>query len=272
MQVAAENLALLNEGTVVKVDTRFEHNRPLSNSVLAVYVLFSVFIFYLHYKKAARKAELEDRKSRNEILRLQGLESDNVAKLDRLVNERAGLQNELERLQATLREQSSKADAYENELFNEMEALEKKLRENIARQNGQKSEVEALREKIQQQEKGREKLEKQKIKTADSLKRRFKTLYKSLLINDRAVNGFVDLSEEMKIRAEEVIHQLNQDPSVVTIKRKVFGGKGQKTVFEVVFAYRGRLYFRKLPNKQIEVLAVGTKNTQAKELEFLSKL
>ena len=74
------------------------------------------------------------------------------------------------------------------------------------------------------------------------------------------------------MKAEEVIHQLNQDSSMVTIKRKVFGGKGQKTVFEVVFGYRGRLYFRKLPTNQIEVLAIGTKNTQAKELEFLAGL
>ena len=116
------------------------------------------------------------------------------------------------------------------------------------------------------------KQEKQKIKAAESIKKRFNTLYKSLLINERAVYGFVELNDEMKIKAEEVIHQLNDDPSVVTIKRKVFGGKGQKTVFEVVFAYKGRLYFRNLKNRRVEVLAVGTKNTQAKELEFLAGL
>ena len=58
----------------------------------------------------------------------------------------------------------------------------------------------------------------------------------------------------------------------MTIKRKVFGRKGQKTVFEVVYAYKGRLYFRNLKDNQIEVLAIDTKNTQAKELEFLAGL
>ena len=76
----------------------------------------------------------------------------------------------------------------------------------------------------------------------------------------------------MKIKAEEVIHQLNENPSLVTIKRKVFGGKGQKTVLEVIFGYKGRLYFRNTKEQRVEVLAMGTKNTQARELEFLARL
>ena len=86
------------------------------------------------------------------------------------------------------------------------------------------------------------------------------------------MSGFAELNEELKIKAEEVIHQLNADPSKVTIKRKVFGRKGHQTVLEVIFAYKGRLYFRKQKDNRIEVLAIGTKNTQARELEFLSRL
>ena len=52
----------------------------------------------------------------------------------------------------------------------------------------------------------------------------------------------------------------------------MFGGKGQKTVLEVLFGYKGRLYFRNSKESGIEVLAIGTKNTQARELEFLAKL
>ena len=59
---------------------------------------------------------------------------------------------------------------------------------------------------------------------------------------------------------------------MVTIKRKVFGRKGRQTVFEVIFAYNGRLYFSNAKGRRIEVLAMGTKNTQAKELEFLARL
>ena len=81
------------------------------------------------------------------------------------------------------------------------------------------------------------------------------------------------MNEEMKIKAEEVIYQLDQDPSLVTIKRKVFIGKrDRKTIMEVIFGYKGRLYFRNSKDSGIEVLAIGTKNTQAREMEFLNKL
>ena len=272
LQVAVENLALMNEGLVVKVNTKFEHNSVLAYGTLAFYIFISVFIFYLHYRKATYKAETAERENRMQISRLQTLESENVNKLEQLADERKKYQEQLERLRTTLQEERSKADKYENELFEEIDTLEKKVKENILMQEEQTGEIENMREKIAQQEKGRHKQEKQKTKAAESIKKRFNTLYKSLLINERAIYGFVELNDEMKIKAEEVIHQLNDDPSVVTIKRKVFGGKGQKTVFEVVFAYKGRLYFRNLKNRQVEVLAVGTKNTQAKELEFLAGL
>jgi len=101
---------------------------------------------------------------------------------------------------------------------------------------------------------------------------RFNTLYKNLEFHNKAVSGYVELSEELKMKAEEVIHQLNEDPGLVKIKRKVFGGKGHKTVLEVIFGYKGRLYFRNTSDKRVEVLAIGTKNTQARELEFLARL
>ena len=44
------------------------------------------------------------------------------------------------------------------------------------------------------------------------------------------------------------------------------------TVQEVIFSYKGRLYFRKVKDSKIEVLAIGTKNTQARDLEFLDNL
>jgi len=44
------------------------------------------------------------------------------------------------------------------------------------------------------------------------------------------------------------------------------------TKIEVIFSYKGRLYFRNTKDQRVEILAVGTKNTQARELEFLAKL
>ena len=76
----------------------------------------------------------------------------------------------------------------------------------------------------------------------------------------------------MKIRGEEIIHRLNEAPDQVPIKRKVFSPKGREAVWEVLFSYNGRLYFRKSRDKRIEVLAVGNKNTQTRDLEFIDKI
>jgi hypothetical protein len=67
-------------------------------------------------------------------------------------------------------------------------------------------------------------------------------------------------------------YHLNQDPGLVRIKRKVFGHKSHQTALEVIFGCKSRLYFRNTKDKRIEVLAIGTKNTQARELEFLARL
>lgn len=43
-------------------------------------------------------------------------------------------------------------------------------------------------------------------------------------------------------------------------------------MLEVLFGYKGRLYFRRNNSEKPEVLVIGTKNTQVKDLEFLNKL
>jgi hypothetical protein len=119
---------------------------------------------------------------------------------------------------------------------------------------------------------GSEARRKQQAKAGDALRKRFNTLYKHLIVHDRAIEGFMDLTEEMKIKAEEVIHQLNADSKMVPIKRKVFGKKNRETVFEVVFAYKGRLYFRNVQDRRCEILVIGTKLTQGGDLAFLNKI
>ncbi len=87
------------------------------------------------------------------------------------------------------------------------------------------------------------------------------------------MTGLFDLNDDMQIKAEEVIHQLNEDSSAVTVKRKVFAGKKNKTAsFEVLFAYNGRLYFRNIEGGRIEVLIVGTKNSQVKDMDYLHSI
>jgi hypothetical protein len=271
-RIAAENFQLMNAGLVVNVDTRFEHNRLLSNGILTVCIFTSILIFYLHYRRALGKAKTEDRERNIELDRLRELEKGNMQQLHALRQERQTLAAEFEVLKEILDDEKKKAERNEDDLIDEIEALEGRLEENFARQNDQQQEIAVLEEKIRQLGQGQQKAEKLKTRSSDSLKKRFKTLYKKLSFNERAIGGFLNLNEDLRIKAEEVIHQLNEAPGQVTVKRKVFGGKGQKTVLEVVFGYKGRLYFRNTDDRQIEVLAIGTKNTQARELDFLSRL
>ena len=59
-KVAAENFALMNQGITVDVETRFEHNRLLSNTILITSILLSLLVLFFHYRAAARKAGIED--------------------------------------------------------------------------------------------------------------------------------------------------------------------------------------------------------------------
>ena len=66
---------------------------------------------------------------------------------------------------------------------------------------------------------------------------------------------------------------MDQNLEKITIKRKVFSGKKHRTAcFEVLFAYNGRLYFKKNENNMTEVVVIGTKNTQLKDMDFLHSL
>ena len=271
-QIAQENYALMNEGLSIQVVTKFEHNRILSNAFLATYVVLAILLFYVHFRRAAAHINSEESRRRQEIDRLRHLEEQNTLKLENLLGERERLKSEFEGLKLNLDSEKTKALRNEDELIDEIDALEKKLSENLLLQNAQQEEILELQERLVAHEKSRRKGKKQKVKAEDNIRKRFQTLYKNITFHPRATSGYVTLNDDLKLKAEEIIHQLNEDASLVPIKRKVFGGKGQKTVLEVIFGYKGRLYFRYTEKRRVEVLAIGTKNTQAKELEFLSKL
>ncbi|MCP3954145.1 MAG: hypothetical protein GY697_18305, partial [Desulfobacterales bacterium] len=155
-----------------------------------------------------------------------------------------------------------KSKINEDEMFLEIVNLEKKLNSFIAL----KKENESL------------KLEKRKLgtsrqKTYDFMSKRFAALYTNIDINRKAMTGFNELNQEMQIKAEEVIHQLNNNFENVIIKRKVFLGKRKKaSFFEIIFGYNGRLYFKRNKDNLIEIITIGTKKTQQKDMEFLNSL
>jgi len=271
-QIAADNYSLMNEGLVVNVNLLLEHNTLFSNAILAFYICFSLLILYLYYRTGRKKAKQEDTEKETEISRLLELEKNHTSNLQSLLKVKQKLISEIITIKRKRVDEKIRASKYEDEMIEEIVALEEKFANNIALQKEKQEEIDALKEKIKFFERERRKEGKQKTKVYNIVRKRFKTLYKNISVEKRALNGFLDLTDDMKIKGEEIIHKLNEDPNVVSVKRKVFGKKGRTTVQEVIFAYKGRLYFRKKKDNRIEILTIGTKNTQAKDLEFLDNI
>ena len=97
-----------------------------------------------------------------------------------------------------------------------------------------KEELDLLRDKVQKPKKKKGKM--------SSTAKRFRVLYKNLEFTDRAIEGFTDLPDTFQLKAEELISRLNENHSLITVKRKVFGKGGKMNILEVDFAYSGRLY------------------------------
>ncbi|MFO8111750.1 MAG: hypothetical protein R6T92_04485 [Desulfosalsimonadaceae bacterium] len=271
METARDNFQILQNGLTVDVSAVIRLYSAIALSILLFYILIAGSILYLYFNSATFKARREEQEKAQELERLHRLEDEFNQQFSRLTTEREKLLQEYHSLQTSLDEEKEKAEKNEEEMFSEIEKLEQRLAENLEEQELQAEEILELEEKINGLEKIRENINKQKEKSIEKLAKRCKTLYKNIDFHDRALDGMSDLTEDMALKAEELIHQLNADMTTIPIKRKVFSKKGRITAFEVVFAYNGRLYFTKKEGQRLEVLAVGTKNTQARDLAYLDR-
>jgi hypothetical protein len=269
---AAANYDILQKGLDVAVEVELPHNRLGSNLLLAGLVLSSLLILYLHVNSGLRKSKIDEQERSEELRRLEDLKNESTEKLQSLEAEHRRLATRFSTAKEELENQRRQTNRNEDEFIQEIEDLEKKLSENIAFQDKQLEQIEALKTEIQSFEKERERVSRLQKRGVEEAKKRFHTLYKRLSFHDRAVEDFVGLSDEFKLKAEEIILQLNENSDQVSIKRKVFTKKSRETVWEVAFGYRGRMYFRRLKDGRIELLTLGTKNTQARNLEFIEKL
>ena len=256
----------------LNAEVKVGHTTLLANLLLGCYIVISVFVLYYFYRAGLQKGLAEEAAKDYEIERLLVLKQDDTEKLGGLQKERTRLSRELEGLKEKYKDETIRASRNEDEILEEMVALEEKLNQNMQLQEEQQEEIELLKERIEQYDKLKNKGQKQRINASNSAQKRFNTLYKNVEIHNRAISGYLNLTGDLQLKAEELIHQLNADPKIVTIKRKVFGKKNRETVFEVLFAYKGRLYFRNLKGNRTEILTIGTKHTQGKDLDFLDKL
>lgn len=269
---ARDNFQILNEGLELRVNAVIRNFSFIGISILIVYILVFMAGLFWYYRKMLAKARLEDARKDEELIRLHELQVKRQERIRALAEERHLLLTGHRQLQEMLENQKLRAEKTEEDLFDEIDQMEKKLAENLLLQEEQDAEIDQLKEKIQDLEKTRETVNRQKEKACDKVGKRFKVLYKNIEITERGLMNLVDMPDDRGLKAEELIHQLNEDSSLVSVKRKVFSRKGKITAFEVVFAYNGRLYFRHNNDNRIEILTIGTKQSQARDLAYLDSV
>jgi hypothetical protein len=264
MEVASENYRTLSEGLTFSVAVQIRHNTWISNVILVFYAFLALFLIQRFVRKGLKESEREGEKQKQEIQRLTEQLGEAESKLASVETKEAEY---LERINALKKDRSDLAKDID-ELLEEIEKQEAGLSEQARLKDEMAGQVLQLRTEL-------EKLElkaKKKKKTVDSAMKRFTVLYKNLAFTERALEGFLDLTDEFQLKAEEVIHKLNEDESAVSVKRKVFGKGGKMNVLEVAFSYSGRIYYQKDSGAKKTVVAVGTKNTQEKDLAYLESV
>jgi chromosome segregation ATPase len=217
--------------------------------------------------KAQKKAGAYEKEKLAHIKKLEEEEKKYKDQLLSLENEKKSLAGKIN----GLKEKYNETRTSEEEMLDEIISLEEKLKSFNDSQAIKEQEIEELKEKLEELEKKKNILHRKK--DFDFLSKRFETLYKNVIMTKKAYEGFGELEEELQIKAEELIHLLNNEPDKVIIKRKVFSGKKSKsTSFEVIFGYTGRLYFSKNKDNKTKILLIGTKNTQHKDMDYLHNL
>ncbi|WP_320041020.1 hypothetical protein [uncultured Desulfobacter sp.] len=273
--VADKNFAILNSELKVHTVLHLDHGSFLANLIFAVYSGISILIFFVFYRQGIKKAK-QERDIKNALIQdlKQNLEKNEMRheQLEEdLKRERAELFKNIKQLDQKYQLEQKKAKTNEDEMFNEIIALEDQLNTYIELKERRDVEIDELKSNLEKYER-RKSTGNSRRGEFDFISKRFKTLYKHIEMSRKALDGFRNLTEDQQIKAEETIHQLDRDPASVIVKRKVFSGKKHKaTCFEILFAYNGRLYFMNHPNKT-EVVVIGTKQSQTKDMEYLHNL
>jgi hypothetical protein len=268
--IANKNFEILNNELAVNVQINLSHGSKIANLILFLYSALSLLIFSIFYKRGSLKAIRNRQSEKDFINELKNKDQSQQQILQGMKHERQELFKNIEVLNTRYQTNKEKTKINEEEMFEEILSLEEQLNTFIKLKKNRENEINELKSTLEKYE--RRKGAKSRRNEFDFLSRLFSVLYKNIVINRKALNGLLNLTEDQQIKAEETIQQLDHTPENVIIKRKVFSGKKHKTTcLEVLFAYNGRLYFRQQDNR-IEVVVIGTKNTQSKDMEFIHSL
>ncbi len=217
----------------------------------------------------ARSIQSELEKVRDRLMRLEPAERDHVEEIARLQGEREGLQRKLAELGRRERNLRDRAVRY-TDLERERRALEDLLDEAVQDMDQKDREIRALQERLKtaspEPRGGRS-------KAAEQIGKRMRTLYRNLEVEDRALDDMAALgNESLRLRAEEALKRLDDDPDTAAVRRKVGGLPGHLHIFELGFAGKFRVYYTKGEQRAFKILALGGKASQKQDLEYLSRL
>jgi DNA repair exonuclease SbcCD ATPase subunit len=263
-EVASENYKILNDGLVLDVNLQIGQNTWLSNTILIVYIFASLAVLQAFIRKAIRGTEKEEGEQKRLV---QGL-SEQLNQTEEKLKEVETREREYMERIASLRSEKEELTRDVDGLLEELESQEAGLKEQKRIKEEMAAQVAQLREEMERLAQQSRKVK----KTVDAARKRFGVLYRNLLFTDRALEGFLALTGEFQLKAEETIHKLNDDESAVAVKRKIFGKGGKMDFLEIPFAYSGRLYYQKDSQARKIIIAIGTKNTQEKDLTYLESI
>jgi len=263
-EVASENYRILNEGLILDVDLQIGQNTWLSNSILIVYIFLSLAVLQAFIRRGIRQTEKEEGEQKRLVQNLSDQLSQAEAKLKEVETKESEYVERISALKKDKDELVRDVDGLLEELESQESGLkeQKRIKEEMAGQVGQ------LKEELDRLAQQSRKIK----KTVEATRKRFGVLYRGLVFTDRALEGFLSLTDEFQLKAEETIHKLNEDESAITVKRKVFGKGGKMDFLEITFAYSGRLYYQKDSQARRMIVAIGTKNTQEKDLAYLGSI
>jgi len=268
-EIAADNYSLMNNNLSVQIDLFIQRGSILDILIFTFFVLCGGAIFALFYFRGMLKARADANQRDYEVERLRELQNQHYERVLKLNDDKQRLAADMDAARENLTDYKIKVSKNEDSMIDEIIELEEKMRKNLELREELEAQNEELREVT---EKFNARKSESKKSGADKIKKRFQALYKNVVFHKRAFDNFIDLTEDMKVKAEVVVKQLDTNSKGTDIKRKVDLRKSREKIFEAVFSYNGRLYFRNLTDKRVEIIIVGTKNSQVKDMSFLDSL
>ena len=285
----------LPDAVLLPVATDIGVTVPLSslaaNAILVVYASLLVTILFLYTRTLTRRGEIrlgevttardavagrareietELETVRARLARIEPEQEVSAEEIRALEEERSRLTAklaELEHREEKLRSRSSRIQGLEEE----RRTLEEFLDEAVPELGQKDDEIQALERRMKKARTSSQARE--SVRGAEALARRLRTLYKNLEFDDRAVADLVRYGDEaLKLKAEEALKRLSDEAGNVSIRRKVGGLPPHLSIFELGFAGKSRAYYTKGRSRRHRILAMGAKNTQKTDLEYLSRL